>query len=127
MQLRNQSDKPEGVMHLSESHLPKACGRRGLPKRFPVGATYVVEGSGGENGHLRVFSRYVVLPGGRRINLGANLGVDFGANFSGPASPRVRRRSPNRGESQAQNGRKRRPARAKKIMLAGGTTRQHRR
>ena len=36
-----------------------------LPKRFPVGARYVVEGRGGEDGHLRVFSRYIVLPGGR--------------------------------------------------------------
>ena len=40
-----------------------------LPKRFPVGARYVVEGRGGEDGHLRVFSRYVVLPGGQRINV----------------------------------------------------------
>ena len=40
-----------------------------LPHRFPVGATYVVEGYGGEEGHLRVISRYVVLPGGRRINV----------------------------------------------------------
>ena len=40
-----------------------------LPHRFPVGATYVVEGYGGEEGYLRVISRYVVLPGGRRINV----------------------------------------------------------
>jgi hypothetical protein len=45
-----------------------------LPKRFPVGARYVVEGRSGENGHLRVVSRYVVLPGGRRINVPADLG-----------------------------------------------------
>jgi len=57
-----------------------------LPKRFPVGTTYVVEGSGGELGELRVFSRYVVLPGGQRIN----LADDFGVNFAGPASPRGR-------------------------------------
>ena len=38
-----------------------------LPRRFPVGATYVVEGVGGAEGHLRVIARYVVLPGGRRI------------------------------------------------------------
>ena len=53
-----------------------------LPKRFPVGTTYVVEGRGGEDGHLRVFSRYVVLPGGQRINLGGD--------FGGPAARRAR-------------------------------------
>jgi len=107
-------------MHLSESH--KAAR---LPKRFPVGTTYVVEGCGGEEGHLRVFSRYVVLPDGRRINLSGDLGADFG----GPASPRASHRplgrSRNRSESQAQNGEKRRSARAKKIMAGAGTTRRH--
>ena len=42
-----------------------------LPRRFTVGATYVVEGVGGAEGHLRVIGRYVVLPGGRRINIPA--------------------------------------------------------
>ena len=45
-----------------------------------VGAKYVVEGYGGEEGNLRVIARYVVLPGGRRINIPA-------ANLSRPASP----------------------------------------
>ena len=36
---------------------------RRLPRRFPVGATYVVEGYGGEEGNLRVIARYIVLPG----------------------------------------------------------------
>ena len=40
-----------------------------LPRRFPVGATYVVEGFGGAGGNLRVIARYVVLPGGQRINV----------------------------------------------------------
>ena len=31
-----------------------------LPRRFPVGAKYVVEGYGGEEGNLRVIARYVV-------------------------------------------------------------------
>ena len=53
-----------------------------LPRRFPVGAKYVVEGYGGEEGNLRVIARYVVLPGGRRINVPADL--------SQPASPRPR-------------------------------------
>jgi hypothetical protein len=36
---------------------------------LPVGARYVVEGRGGKDGEFRIFSRYVVLPGGRRINV----------------------------------------------------------
>ena len=51
-------------MNSSANGLPKH-----LPHRFPVGATYVVEGYGGEDGDLRVISRYVVLPGGCRINV----------------------------------------------------------
>jgi hypothetical protein len=52
-----------------------------LPRRFPVGATYVVEGVGGAEGHLRVIARYVVLPGGRRINIPA-------LRLVGPVPPR---------------------------------------
>lgn len=52
-----------------------------LPRRFPVGAKYVVEGYGGGNGSLRVIGRYVVLPGGQRINVPSDL--------SRPASPRA--------------------------------------
>lgn len=44
-----------------------------LPRRFPVGATYVVEGYSGEEGTLRVIARYVVLPSGRRINVPPEL------------------------------------------------------
>ena len=44
-----------------------------LPRRFPVGATYVVEGFGGAEGDLRVIARYVVLPGGRRIDVPTNF------------------------------------------------------
>jgi hypothetical protein len=48
-----------------------------LPKRFPVGTTFVVEGrtvaaNGKNNEQLRVFSRFVVLPGGQRIDLGGD-------------------------------------------------------
>ena len=51
-------------MSLSINSLPKR-----LPRRFPIGATYVVEGYGNAAGDLRVISRYVVLPGGQRINV----------------------------------------------------------
>ena len=53
--------------------LPISRTRSRLPCRFPVGATYVIEGFGGEEGHLRVIARYVVLPSGRRINVPADL------------------------------------------------------
>ena len=67
-----------------------------LPRRFPVGAKYVVEGCGGEKGNLRVIARYVVLPGGRRINVPADL--------SQPVSPQALafRRSSNPKRSQTQ-------------------------
>jgi len=99
-------------MHLSAGHKPNS-----LPKRFPVGTTYVVEGHGGEHGDLRIFSRYVVLPGGRRIN----LTDDFRANFAGPASPSARRTRSRDGTS---NRAKNAASRAKKIMIRAGTARQ---
>ena len=52
-----------------------------IPTRFPVGAKFVVEGFGGEEGNFRVIARYIVLPGGRRINVPAD--------FSSPQAPRV--------------------------------------
>jgi hypothetical protein len=66
-----------------------------FPRRFPVGAKYVVEGYGGEEGNLRLIARYVVLPGGRRINVPADL--------SQPVSPRALafRRSSNPKRSRA--------------------------
>jgi hypothetical protein len=99
-----------------------------LPKRFPVGTTYVVEGSGGADGNLRVVSRYVVLPGGKRINIPADL--------AGPASPRALPCRRPRGEEQAQRSQARKPQKSaksrsgpdrKKIATADGTMRQYRR
>jgi hypothetical protein len=40
-----------------------------LPTRFPVGTRYVVEGSGGPNGGLRIRSRYLEFPDGRHVDL----------------------------------------------------------
>lgn len=42
-----------------------------LPKSFPVGAVYVVEGRGGDHGRLSVSARYVIMPGGQRIDVPA--------------------------------------------------------
>ncbi|MBV1698190.1 MAG: hypothetical protein KGQ47_07535 [Hyphomicrobiales bacterium] len=44
-----------------------------LPRRFPLGAKYVVEGCGADSGSLRVIARYVLLPSGRRINVPPEL------------------------------------------------------
>ncbi len=100
-------------MHLS---LSRQTSR--LPKRFPVGTTYVVEGHGGEDGNLRVFSRYVVLPNGQRINLGADLGS---------SAPSRARRPRVRAENSSQTSGKRREVTSKKIIAGSGTSRGHRR
>jgi hypothetical protein len=127
-------------MHLS---LSRKTSR--LPKRFPVGTTYVVEGCSGEDGNLRVFSRYVVLPNGQRINLGADpadvpekqaLGLDprvvpvlrqgRGQNQKPARAAASRaRRARSRSESATQNTGKGRAARPKKISANGGTSRRH--
>jgi hypothetical protein len=39
-----------------------------LPSRFPVGTRYVVEGRGNQ-GQLRICSRYLEFPDGRQIDL----------------------------------------------------------
>ena len=89
-----------------------------LPKRFPVGATFVVEGraiAGDDknNEDLRVFSRFVVLPGGRRIDLGGDA-------TALTRSRRPRSRNRQTAASRASGG-------AKKIVSERGTTlRQHR-
>lgn len=40
-----------------------------LPRRFPVGTKYVIEGQGGGEGRLRVSSRYIEFPDGRHLRL----------------------------------------------------------
>jgi len=40
-----------------------------LPKRFPVGTRYVLEGVPGKKGQLQVISRVVLLPDGTRVDL----------------------------------------------------------
>ncbi len=82
-----------------------------LPKRFPVGTTFVVEAraiapDGKKNGHLRVFSRFVVLPGGRRIDLGGDA-----SNMTRNRRDRSRQRTPSR-----------RSAGTKKITRERGTS-----
>jgi hypothetical protein len=102
------------VMNLSIGVLPQR-----LPRRFPIGATYVVEGYGGEQGDLRVISRYVVLPGGRRINVpGEVRPVPAPAVSFRRGSNTKLRRDPNRRQPPGKNGHGR--AR-KKITARAGT------
>jgi hypothetical protein len=106
------------VMYLSAN---RKQGR--LPKRFPVGTTYVVEGRGDPEGHLCIFSRYVVLPGGERINLGGELGA-----AATPRNRRARSGSPRAAQKVVvRRPGKRRSERTKKIMATAGTTRLRRR
>jgi len=84
-----------------------------LPKRFPVGTTFVIEGQtvagdDDNNRQLLVFSRFVVLPGGRRIDLGPVFG----------GSSRVRRTR----SRTSQTPQRRRSSGSKKIVTGGGTT-----
>ena len=100
-------------MHLSTSH-----NSRNLPKKFPIGTTYVVEGRGGEAGELQVYSRYLVLPGGKRINLADDPQVK---------AERRRTRRPTSARGGSRNQRKPTSVTAKKISTGVGTPRQGRR
>jgi|HubBroStandDraft_4_1064222.scaffolds.fasta_scaffold153494_1 hypothetical protein len=86
-----------------------------VPRRLPVGATYVVEGYGGGEGKLRVIARYLVLPDGNRINLRGELSQQ--ASGSAPRAQTARRRSHSK-----QSSPKRRSARAhEKFSARRGT------
>lgn len=87
-----------------------------LQEQFPIGASYVVEGYGGESGNLRVISRYVLLPDGRRINVPAD--------FSLPAG---RRRSVRRRNRLQRKAKSRSVATRKKILTERGTPRRSQR
>ncbi len=87
-----------------------------LPRRFPVGTTFVIEGrtvAGDDDNdrQLQVFSRFVVLPGGRRIDLGPVSG----------GSSRVRR-TRSRTPQTPQTPQRRRSSGSKKIVTGAGTT-----
>jgi hypothetical protein len=90
-----------------------------LPKSFPVGAVYVVEGSGGDCGRLSVSARYVVMPGGKRIEVPTNP-------HKAPAPP-ARRHLRLISSGRPASGRKRFSRRPKKFVVAAGTAVQARR
>jgi hypothetical protein len=79
--------------------LSKSRSEERLPRQFPIGAKYVVEGHGGEEGQLRVSARYILLPGGQRINVSGQA-----SSFSrGRRSPALRVPSKIRGGTAAKN------------------------
>jgi len=85
----------------------------GLPRFFPVGAVYVVEGRGGQYGHLRISARYLIMPGGQR--------VDVLSKFGRADRVRTRRRQPQARQPHS-HGLGRTAASAKKFALVAGTT-----
>ena len=85
--------------------------RARLPKSFPVGAVYVVEGKGGEHGALDVSARYVVMPGGKRIDVAA-------------AAAPVRRHLRLVSSVRPANRSKEFSLGSKKFLAAAGTTKQ---
>ena len=76
--------------------------RNNLPRRFPVGAKYVVEGHNDGEGSLRVIARYVVLPGGRRINVPADIPPSTPPRFL--PFRRISNGKPVRAKAHAQSG-----------------------
>jgi hypothetical protein len=90
--------------------------RNRLPKSFPVGAVYVVEGKCGERGRLDVSARYVVLPGGKRIDVAAKRRETTAA----PDRRHLRLVSSGRPATRPKEF----SYRTKKISAAAGTTRR---
>jgi hypothetical protein len=86
-----------------------------LPKRFPAGTVYVVEGRGGQYGRLHVSTRYVIMPSGRRVDIPADLA-------RGPAAGTRRGRLTSlRGQGDRESGAKKSAAVAKKYRVVAGT------
>jgi hypothetical protein len=44
-----------------------------IPKRVPVGTKYVIEGKRRAEGEVHVFSRYLIFPDGRRVELPSDV------------------------------------------------------
>ena len=44
-----------------------------IPKRVPVGTKYVIEGKRRAEGEVHVFSRYLIFPNGRRVELPSDV------------------------------------------------------
>ena len=91
--------------------------RARLPKSFPVGAVYVVEGKGAEHGRLDVSARYVVMPSGKRIDVAPHRRQPAAA---APARRQLRLVSSGRPANRS----KQFSLGSKKIFASAGTTKQ---
>jgi len=74
-----------------------------LPRRFPIGTRYVVEGTPGADGELTITSRMVVLPDGTEVTLPVTppvtperLAVRMARRSARPTARRNERKGPNR-------------------------------
>jgi hypothetical protein len=65
-----------------------------LPKRFPVGTKYVIEGRTNAEGVFQVSSRYLLMPNGRHIDLPTE------SRSQPPAHSLAMRAPPTRGRPQ---------------------------
>ena len=94
--------------------------RSRLPKSFPVGTVYVVEGKGGEQGRLDVSARYVMMPGGKRIDVAPKpRGAAAAASVRRPLRLVSSGRPASRPKELSPG--------TKKFLVEAGTTRQARR
>ena len=60
-----------------------------IPKRVPVGTTYVVEGRSGGAGKVQIYSRYLVFPDGRRCVLPSDVAAAIRPHHRPAAQRRV--------------------------------------
>jgi hypothetical protein len=105
----------EGIMSLPSG---RQCNR--LPKHFPAGTIYVVEGRGGQYGRFRASSRYIVMPSGRKLE----IPTDFDRAF--PERPGQRRHLRGSDKTRSAAGAKVQAA-VKKFVVVTGTARQEQR
>ena len=54
-----------------------------LPREFPEGTRFVVEGRPDPDGKTRIVSRYLVFPNGRRVDLPAPVSPGHGCGRNG--------------------------------------------
>ena len=96
--------------------LPRDHQCRPLPKQFPAGTVYVVEGRSGQYGQFRVFSRYIVMPSGRKLEIPADQDKAHPAQLAAAAARRVRgyRKGPSAAGAKV-------PETVKKFAVVAGT------
>lgn len=76
-----------------------------LPREFPEGTRFVIEGRPDPDGRTRIVSRYLVFPDGRRVDLPA------------PSSPKLRLRPLRHRRTGRQRARSLKTVRARGFLL----------